>query len=348
MLKKKIRTIVVDDSKFIRTLFTGLLNQTSDIEVVDTSNDAHDASEKIKKHNPDIITIDIGMPRMDGINFLETVLKSKPLPVLMISNLNKEDADNTLRALELGAIDYLAKPNDFNIYRNLDLLKNNLAEKIRHAVGAKVLSQQPLHNKLKVVNYTANHTTSNKVIAIGASTGGIEAIKKIVCRLPFNCPPVLVTQHISDTFTEAFARRLNSMAQVEVQIAREGQKLQFGNVYIAPGNKNILIEKTKSDIKIKLQDLPDNNNGISSIDAMFNSVVTACHKNAIGVILTGSGTDGAQGIKKLKDSGAHTIGQAPETCVVSELPEAARKLGGLSITKSIDDIAEEIIKNCTR
>ena len=335
-MAQKIRTIIIDDSKFIRTLFTGLLNQTPDIEVVDTAKDPDDASAKIKRHNPDVITLDVEMSEMDGIKFLEKMMKIKPIPVLMVSKLTGEGTDITLSALEMGAIDYLIKHEDLNNYKDLDIIKEDLVSKIRIAANAQIIYNAKTKNSAPA-NFEPSKNTANKIIAIGASIGGVGAIKQILSKLPSNCPPILMNLNLSEPFTKTLVNRLNTFSEVLVHTAKNGQQLKAGNAYVVPNNKCVTIEGEK----INLSNAGDT----SSIDSMFNSVA-GFGKDSIGVILTGTGSSGVQGIAKIKTSGGFTIAQDKASCVVYEMPKAANDSGTIDIELPLDKIANEILKNC--
>lgn len=341
-MQEKIKVLLIDDSKFIRTLFTGLLSQTQDIEVVDTALDSVEAREKIKLYNPNIIILDVETSEMDGVNFIEKIMRLKPTPVIMLSKSTVKGADTTLRALELGAIDYLTKPEDFNAYSDLDTLKNELVEKIRNAVNARVITSN-LGSKeaRKVLQFTPSANSPSKIIAIAASTGGVEALKGVLSKMPFTCPPIVVTQNMPEKFIEALAKRLNAVTQVEVLEARDGQKLQRGKVYIAPGGTNLTVVKTEAGgmLHIVKSDQP-------SANMMFKSVAAAYGKEAIGVVLTGMGSDGAEGLKIMSAEGATNIAQNKDTCVVYDMPRAAKELGAITHEYPIESIAEELLKRC--
>jgi two-component system chemotaxis response regulator CheB len=268
------------------------------------------------------------------------------MPVIMVSTLTKEGADVTLKALEMGAVDYLAKPSDFNIYKNLDALKEELSTKIRSAAGANLRGSHTPIDK-KVINFISSNNTAKKIIAIGASTGGVEAIRQVVTKLPFNSPPTVITQHMPENFTEAFAKRLNTLTQVEVQEARDGQRLQSGNVYIAPGNRHMTLIKDGAYTKIKLDDGPNVSGHKPSVDVMFQSVAKLYGSNAIGAILTGMGKDGATGMLEMKEKGAFNIGQSQDTCVVYGMPKAATELKATNIELPLEKITAEILKHCS-
>lgn len=342
----KIKVIVVDDSKFIRTLFTSLLNETDDIEVIDSAEDAFDAREKIKKHNPDVITLDVEMPRMDGISFLEKIMTLKPMPVVMVSSITNEGADVTLKALEIGAVDYITKPSEARLFTNLDALRDELTTKIRNASKANINATHLKSEKLNL-EFNPKTTSKHKIVAIGASTGGVEAIRQILIKFPKNTPPVLITQHMPEKFTEAFAKRLDNLTELRVQEARNGQKLHPGNAYIAPGGLQMkIIGNEDTGYAIKVDDSEPVTGHKPSVDHLFSSVAEACGKNAIGVILTGMGNDGAKGMLEMKKAGSYNIGQNRETCVVYGMPKVASEAGAVDLELPLEKIAAEILKKC--
>lgn len=342
----KIRVVVVDDSKFIRTLFTSMLNDTNDIEVVDTAEDPYDAREKIKKHNPDVITLDIEMPKMDGIEFLEKIMRLRPMPVVMVSTLTQKGADITLKALEMGAVDYIPKPIDAKEYENIDWLKDELANKVRAAAMAKVRpnigNQKPLE---RIQQKVTLKSSSPELIAIGSSTGGVEALREIISTLPIGIPPVIITQHMPEKFTTSFANRLNSMTDLSVHEASDGMRVEANNVYIAPGNFHLKVKRTPEG---SLRTVVENSELVSghrpSVDVMFSSVAEVVGGKAIGVILTGMGKDGSIGMKKMKDKGCFNIGQTQDTCVVYGMPKAAKEAGAVDVEVALNKISEFLIQ----
>jgi two-component system chemotaxis response regulator CheB len=344
---KKIKVIIVDDSKFIRTLLESILSDTPDIEVVAIAEDPYDAREKIKQFNPDVITLDIEMPKMDGLSFLEKIMKLRPMPVVMVSTLTKKGADITLQALELGAVSYVTKPSNTNIYTNLTDLKMELSNKIREAAQANIMPHRKVVNfeRPNLSNYKIKADSAVKVIAIGASTGGVEAIREVVTRLPSSCPPVVITQHMPATFTEAFANRLNKISQIHVVEAQEGHKLLPGNAYIAPGDRHMKIRGSDtSGYSVILDDGPLVSGHKPSVDVMFESVASVFGQNCVGVILTGMGKDGADGLLKIRQKGASTIGQSESSCVVYGMPRVAKEIGAVEKQFAVEDIAEEVLK----
>ena len=346
-MSQKIKVLVVDDSKFIRTLFTGLLNEYPDIEVVGSAEDPYDAREKIKTLNPDVLTLDVEMPKMDGISFLEKIMKLRPMPVVMASTLTKEGADVTIRALELGAVDYVTKPSSTFIQTGISELGESLAYKIRVAANANVRAAQGMSHPNMPHHITHRSFDKNKIIAIGASTGGVEAIREVVTRLPENAPPVLITQHMPEKFTEMFAKRLDNITKVRVQEAQDNMTIKAGNVYIAPGNYQMSVVKDPSKgFKIKILDADPVSGHKPSVDYMFDSVANVIGDNAVGVILTGMGKDGAEGMLKMKKSGSYNIGQSKDSCVVYGMPRAANDVGAVDLELPVEKIADEVLKRC--
>ncbi|NTS76883.1 chemotaxis response regulator protein-glutamate methylesterase [Catenovulum sp. SM1970] len=345
-----IKVLVVDDSPLIRGVLTEILNAAPDIKVVGTAEDAHDARDKIKSLNPDVLTLDIEMPGMNGISFLKNLMRLRPMPVVMVSTLTAEGAPATLKALEYGAVDYLAKPK-VDVANALNHYKDELHEKVRVAASARVraktekaISANVSHLiKLDSLTYLPNH-----VITIGASTGGTEAIKEVVKLLPTNCPPVVVTQHIPAAFSTSFAARLNENAKVTVHEATHGQKLVKGNVYIAPGDDHLTISRTIDGYICRLdKDAPVNRHR-PAVDKLFDSVAVATKGRATGVLLTGMGADGAKGLLNLKNAGCHTIAQDEATSVVWGMPGAAVELNAAAQVLALQDITACMLKAASK
>ena len=341
----KIKVIVVDDSKFIRTLFTGLLNETPDIEVVDSAEDPFDAREKIKQHNPDVITLDVEMPKMDGLSFLEKIMKLRPMPVVMASTLTQAGADTTIRALEIGAVDYVSKPTNFDEFGNLDRLKNELANKIRVAAKARIPANMHFNNANKPAVTQYKGSVGNKIIAIGASTGGVESLRVVLAKMPPNCPPIVITQHMPEKFTASFAARLSTICAIKVVEASDGESIKIGTAYIAPGGKHMkIVGSPTSGYKVKIEDGELVSGHKPSVDFMFNSLAEVINGNCVAAILTGMGRDGAEGMLKLKQKGCPTVGQNQETCVVYGMPRAAKEIGAVDKEVALELVADEILK----
>ena len=345
----KIKVLVVDDSAVIRQLLTEIINAQPDMEVVGTASDPFIARDKIKKLSPDVLTLDIEMPRMDGITFLRNLMRLRPMPVIMISTLTEVGADITLEALDIGAFDFLPKPRE-NLGKGLVEYQDEIARKIRAAAKANVLQLEknserqraPVSVKpsLRLPDYVPR---ASALIAIGASTGGTEAIKEVLIRLPVNCPPVIVTQHIPSQFSKSYAQRMDNTCAVNVHEATHNQKLLPGNVYIAPGDFHLLVRKAADGLFIQLSDSEKVNLHRPSVDVMFDSLVSLGMSTAVGVLLTGMGSDGARGLLRLKEAGCHTIIQDQETSVVWGMPGVAWQLNAHCEVMPLDAIAQRLL-----
>ncbi len=340
---KKVKVLIVDDSALIRMLLTKALSSSEQIEVVGAAEDPFVAREMIKKYNPDVITLDIEMPKMDGLTFLKNLMRLRPIPVVMVSTLTKKGATVTLKALEYGAIDFVAKP-DSDIRENLLAYSGFLIEKVLAAAKANVgQSADAVRQTPKKVSLTRRGLSHIEVITIGASTGGTEAIKAVVSVLPNNLPPIVMTQHIPPVFSTSFAKRLNECCEINVIEPTEKMKLLPGHAYLAPGDQHMLISKIAGELYLTIEHTEAVNRHRPSVDVLYNSVVKACGKKTVGILLTGMGADGAKGLKLLKDQGAHTIAQDEASSVVWGMPGAAVSLGGASEVLSLNKIAKRLV-----
>jgi len=346
-MAQKIKVLIVDDSAVIREVFTELLSSDPSIIVIGTATDPYDAREKIKKLLPDVITLDIEMPHMDGISFLEKIMMLRPMPVIMASTLTQKGAEATIRALELGAVDYISKPVHEQSPETLAKLKSELIVKVKIAASAKIQSRT-VTAPTNILPFTPNLKSSQKIIAIGSSTGGVEALRELLVRIPANCPPIIITQHMPEHFTESFAKRLNTLCQPTVQEITNNQQIFPGNIYIAPGGLQFELVRSSSKLICKLYHGETVSGHCPSVDVMFGSVASIMKDKAIGVILTGMGKDGANGLLQMRQAGAYTIGQNEETCIVYGMPKVAKQLGAVIIEKPLSQIAEEILKQCTK
>ena len=352
-IRPRIRVLIVDDSALVRTLLTEMLSAAADIEVVGAAADAHAAREKIKRLNPDVITLDVEMPRMDGITFLRNLMRLRPMPVVMVSSLTERGADVTLDALSLGAVDYLPKPK-IDLAATFAEYRDELAEKIRTAARASVraldprratLEPGPAHSADAVLPREATPRplrTTDRIIAIGASTGGTEAIKEVLTRLPPDSPGVVITQHIPKAFSGPFARRMNDCCAVSVSEAQDGQQILAGHAYIAPGDQHLMVVRDGARYICRLDDGVPVNRHKPSVDVLFRSVAQNGGRNAIGVLLTGMGKDGARGLKEMLDSGSRTIAQDEATSVVWGMPGEAVTLGAAEHVLPLEHIATKI------
>ncbi len=360
-MKNKIRVLVVDDSAVVRQTLTHILDSDKNIEVIGTAADPYFAAKKIAKEKPDVITLDIEMPRMDGLTFLRKIMTQHPIPCVIISSLTTKGAETTLKAFELGAVEIISKPfmhaNEFT-----EEAKIRIIDAVKAASFAKIkrrqlnLSKTP-HLKIEVEpKYSAdvvisNHTpnrsmikTTEKIIAIGASTGGTEAIREILKKLPPDCPGIVIVQHMPEQFTRSFAKGLNEQCQVIVKEAQNNDSISRGQVLIAPGNYHTLVKRSGARYYVEVKTGPLVNRHRPSVDVLFRSTATYAGKNAMGILLTGMGNDGAQGLLEMKQNGAHTIAQDESSCVVFGMPKEAIKLGAARQVLPLPDISELIIK----
>ena len=343
----KVRVLVVDDSALMRQLLSAMMRSDPDIDVVGAAPDPLVARQMIKDLNPDVVTLDVEMPNMDGISFLEKIMKLRPMPVLMISSLTQAGADATLQALELGAVDYIAKPK-VDLQQGLAEKQAEIVEKVKIAAKARVRSRASSTARAAAPAVArAGFSTTERIVAIGASTGGVEALREVLCGLPADSPAVVVTQHMPAGFTTRFAARLDTLAQVTVQEAVDGQRILPGHVYIAPGNWHLEVVRTGANYTCRLNDGPAVSGHRPSVDVLFRSVATSARGNAIGIILTGMGKDGAEGLQQMRAAGAATIGQNEATCIVYGMPKAAAAIGATEIELPLEKIAGAILERCS-
>lgn len=354
----KVKVLIVDDAALMRKLLTEILSSSPKIEVVGTAADPFIARDKIKQLNPDVITLDVEMPRMDGITFLKNLMRLRPTPVVMISTLTEDGADITLEALESGAIDYIPKPKTDFEHSISDYAKDiiekvlvastvnvhNIEKRIATVEKMKVTPKLTADAVLQSRSTKAFLNTTDKFIAIGASTGGTEAVKEVLMALPSDVPGIVIAQHIPGTFSTSFARRLNEHSNLSVREARDGDQILPGHVYLAPGDKHLIIKLTGAKYVCRLSDGPEVNRHKPSVDVLFRSVAQSAGPNAMGIMLTGMGADGAQGMLEMKQAGAFNIAQDEKTCVVWGMPGAAVKLGAVHQEFPLDSVAREILK----
>lgn len=326
-----IKVLIVDDSALIRSLLSEIISSTADMVVVGTAPNAYIARDMVNEHSPDVITLDIEMPKVDGITFLSKLMKARPTPVVMISTLTEKGAEATLRSLELGAVDYIPKPK-IGVAEGIEKYSSLIVQKIRLASHSKV-------KKLSTSSKTKQQsiiTGTEKVIAIGASTGGTITIKHFLESMPADAPAIVITQHMPPGFTKTFAQRLNASCSVNVAEARGGERLLPGYVYIAPGDSHLGIERSGADYRTVLIDSERVSGHKPSVDVLFESVSTAAGKNAIGIIMTGMGKDGASGMLKMKQAGAYTLAQDEASCVIFGMPREAIKLNAVTEVCDLD------------
>jgi len=357
MLSKNTKStvLIVDDSALVRQMLTEILNNDPRLEVIGVAADPYIARDKIKQLKPDVITLDVEMPKMDGITFLSNLMRLHPMPVIMVSSLTEKGAEVTLQALEIGAVDFVAKPK-IDVQHGLKEYADELCDKVANAAGAKLLDVWRSSSALSIEAITKHTTdevigkkaprklrTTEKIIAIGASTGGTEAIKELLIRMPADSPGIVITQHIPEAFSAPFAKRMNNNSAMTVYEASDGQQILPGHVYIAPGNQHLIVERSGARYICRLNDGPAVNRHRPSVNVMFRSVAQNVGTNAIGVMLTGMGDDGATGMKEMHDNGAHTIAQDEKTCVVWGMPGEAVKAGGVDEIVPLHNITNKLI-----
>lgn len=344
-MAKPIRVIVVDDSQVMRDMIAQIVRANPDMEVVATAQDPFDAREKIKALSPDVVLLDIEMPRMDGLTFLERIMRLRPMPVVMVSTLTVAGATATLRALELGAVDFVTKPVSRGGANSVESFAIDIGAKVRIAAAAAASIGRRLPTATPAGPVPTPLTTGihNAVVAIGASTGGIEAITTVLTRLPDAMPPMLIVQHLPQPFTKLFATRLNSQCRLRVKEAAPGDILHAGHVYIAPGNQHLQLGRGVSGYVANLSDAPLLNGHRPAVDHLFTSVAQHAGAAAVGVILSGMGADGAAGLLRMRQAGALTLGQDAASCVVYGMPRAAYELGAVAKQVALEKVAEEIL-----
>lgn len=341
MNHRAIKVLVVDDSAIVRKIFNEELSKESDIEVVGTAPDPYIARDKIVQLKPDVITLDIEMPRMDGLTFLKKLMKYYPLPVIIVSSLTPKGSAMAVEAIEGGAVEVLAKPGGSYSVGDMCI---QLKDKIRAASRVNMNRKQTPVTPPKIGTIVKSLTeTTQKVIAIGASTGGTEALKEVLINIPLNAPGIVIVQHMPANFTTAFAERLNKICQIEVKEARDGDSVLNGRALIAPGNFHMLLRRSGAKYYVNIKDGPFVHHQRPAVDVLFNSVAQYVGNNAIGVILTGMGADGAKGLSVMKGAGARTIAQDEASCVVFGMPKEAIKLGAADKIVSLERISYEII-----
>jgi two-component system chemotaxis response regulator CheB len=340
---KKIRVLFVDDSAIVRKILSEELSRFPDIEVVGTAPDPFIARDKIVRLKPDVITLDIEMPKMDGLTFLKKLMRHYPLPVVIVSSLTKKGGGLTLEAMDIGAVEVIGKPGGSYTVGDMSV---QLAEKIRAASKVRIVrkgsSEESASASPKPME--ALSKTSNKIIAIGASTGGTEALKTVLTIMAPNSPGILVVQHMPAKFTTAFAERLNNLCQITVKEAQNNDFVSPGTALIAPGNYHMILRRSGSRYYVAVKDGPMVHHQRPSVDILFKSIAKHAGQNSIGAILTGMGADGAEGLLEMKRSGAKTIAQDEKSCIVFGMPKEAIKLGAVDTVVPLNQITEEIIR----
>ena len=343
----KIKVLIVDDSALIRGVMKEIINSHPDMEVVGVAPDPLVARELIKQTNPDVLTLDVEMPKMDGLEFLEKLMRLRPMPVVMVSSLTERGSDITMRALELGAVDFVTKPK-VSIQSGMLEYAELIAEKIRVAARARI-KPRPLAGahgapaSPALASIGNPFTSSEKLIIIGASTGGTEAIKDFLIQLPPDCPGILITQHMPEGFTRSFANRLDKLSRISVKEAEGGERVLPGHAYLAPGHSHLLLVRSGANYMTKLDQGPPVNRHRPSVDVLFNSAAVSAGKNAVGVILTGMGRDGAAGMLEMKKAGAYNLAQDEASCVVFGMPKEAIALGATHEVCPLHDLPGRVL-----
>jgi two-component system, chemotaxis family, protein-glutamate methylesterase/glutaminase len=348
----KTRVVVVDDSALVRSLLSAIINRQSDMECVGAAADPLIAREMIRTLNPDVITLDVEMPRMDGIDFLGKLMRLRPTPVVMVSTLTERGADVTLRALELGAIDFVAKPK-VGVADGLRLLADDITDKVRVAAqahmrrpaAASAASAAKASDRPPAAVSAIGRLSTEKIVFIGASTGGTEATKEVLVNLPADCPAVLITQHMPAGFTKSYAARLDSLCRIRVAEARDGERILPGHAYIAPGGTaHLSVERSGANYIARVVEGEPVNRHRPSVEVLFKSAARVAGPNALGIMLTGMGADGATAMKEMRDAGSYNLVQDEATCVVFGMPKEAIAAGAANEVLPLSQIAPRLIE----
>jgi two-component system, chemotaxis family, protein-glutamate methylesterase/glutaminase len=351
----KTKVVVVDDSALVRSLLTEIINRQPDMECVGAASDPFVAREMIRNTNPDVITLDVEMPRMDGIDFLGKLMRLRPTPVVMVSTLTERGAEVTLRALELGAVDFVAKPK-IGVADGLRLLAEDIADKVRIAskahlrrLGAALAAAPTVPGALdgataRPVPQTIGRLSTEKIVFIGASTGGTEATKEVLTHLPPDAPAVVITQHMPAGFTKSYAARLDGLCRIRVAEARDGERILPGHAYIAPGGQHLSVERSGANYVARVQAGNPVNRHMPSVEVLFESAARAVGPNALGIMLTGMGADGAKAMRAMRDAGSYNLVQDEASCVVFGMPREAIGHGAANEVLPLTQIAPRLIE----
>ena len=343
----QIRVLVIDDSALMRKLLTEMLNADPGIDVVGSARDAYDAREQIKKLNPDVLTLDVEMPKMDGLSFLANLMRLRPMPVVMVSTLTEKGATVILEALEMGAIDFVSKPK-VDVVHSLEDCAAEIVSKVKAASRARVPGRKVVAAKttetVRAVAKPLGYRTTEHIIAIGASTGGTEAIKEVLIAMRPDSPGIVITQHIPPVFSHSFAQRMDRLSPLNVSEAKDGQQILPGHAFIAPGDRHLRVVRDGARYRCALSDDAPVNRHRPSVDVLFSSVAQHAGANAVGVILTGMGNDGANGMKDMQDAGATTVAQDEKTSVIWGMPRAAIDAGAVDRILPLDEIAASFVE----
>ena len=353
----KIRVVVVDDSALVRSLLTEIINRQHDMQCVGAAADPLVAREMIRELNPDVITLDVEMPRMDGLEFLSRLMRLRPMPVVMVSTLTEQGAEITLRALEMGAVDFVAKPR-IGVSSGLNELAGDIVDKIRVAAGAHVrrLAAAPASPSAAGASAASSaagsevpraplpRMSTEKVICIGSSTGGTEAVREVLVPMPADAPAIVITQHMPPGFTTSFAARLNGLCKIRVAEARDGERILPGHAYIAPGGRHLRIDRSGSNYVAVVEDTEPVNRHRPSVEVLFKSAARVLGPNAIGIMLTGMGADGASAMREMKDAGSYNYVQDEASCVVFGMPRMAIQHGAAHEVLPLQQIAPALLQ----
>jgi len=346
----KTKVLIVDDSALIRSVMKEIINSQPDMEVVGAAPDPLVARELIKQTHPDVLTLDVEMPKMDGLDFLEKLMRLRPMPVVMVSSLTERGSEITMRALELGAVDFVTKPK-ISIQNGMLEYTELITEKIRTASRARVKAAAPrppagtVHVQAGLPLLRNPLTSSEKLIIIGASTGGTEAIKDFLIQMPSDCPGILITQHMPEGFTRSFAKRLDSLCRISVSEAAGDERILPGHAYIAPGHSHLLLARSGANYVTRLDQGPPVNRHRPSVDVLFRSAAVCAGKNAVGVILTGMGKDGALGMLEMKHAGAYNFAQDEASCVVFGMPREAIAVGATDEVGPVTELPGRVLQH---
>ncbi len=351
----KLKVLVVDDSAVVRKTLSEILSSDGDVGSVETASDPYVAADKLRSFVPDVITLDIEMPRMDGLTFLQKLMAQHPIPVVICSSLAEDGCDTTLRALDLGAVDIITKPK-LGTKLFLEESRVRICDAVKAAAGARprekaptLITVQPKLTADAVIAKGSSHAmieTTETIVAVGASTGGTEALREFLQALPLDCPGLVIVQHMPEKFTAAFAKRLDSICTVQVKEAADGDTMIRGRALIAPGNRHTLLKRSGARYYVEVKDGPLVSRHRPSVDVLFRSVARYAGRNAVGVIMTGMGDDGAAGMAEMREAGATNLAQDEQTCVVFGMPAEAIKRGGVHKVLPLAGLAAEVLRLC--
>jgi len=349
----KIKVVVVDDSALVRSILTEIINRQTDMECIGAAADPLVAREMIRNLNPDVITLDVEMPKMDGLDFLSRLMRLRPMPVVMVSTLTERGAEVTMKALELGAVDFVAKPK-IGVADGIRLLAQDITDKIRiaskarihrsHAAPASAAAPGAAPAPKPAPMASLGRLSTEKIIFIGASTGGTEATKDVLINLPADCPAVVITQHMPPGFTRSYAARLDGLCRIRVKEAQDGERVLPGHGYIAPGGMHLSVERSGANYIARVQDGEPVNRHKPSVEVLFNSAARVVGPNALGIMLTGMGADGAKAMKAMKDAGAYNLVQDEASCVVFGMPREAINAGAADEVLPLSQIALRLLE----